>query len=164
MRKSPCNESNEKTPVVVIPKEKAVFWLDKEGFWRNEAGRFRKKKIIDHFHASIKKDEQGYFLTQDKGGIKEKVYFPYEDTALFVFDMKPEDNGFLLVLNTGEKILLDPETLYTKNDMLYFVTESGEIVKFAERALMKIAPFIEEKDGDLHLKAGNRLYRIVSRQ
>ena len=60
---------------IVIKKEDAVFWLDKSGCWRNNGGKFRKKKIIDLFHQSISKDDDGYFVSQIRGDILEKVYF-----------------------------------------------------------------------------------------
>jgi len=50
---------------IVIPKENAVFWMDGNGDWRNEHGRFRKKKIIDYFNAAIHKDENGYYVCQE---------------------------------------------------------------------------------------------------
>ena len=57
---------NEKIKEIIISKEDAVFWMDKHGFWRNEDGKFRHKRIIDHFHKSIGKDQNGYFVSQAK--------------------------------------------------------------------------------------------------
>jgi len=73
---------------IVIPKEEAVFFLDKQGFWRHkEQGKFENRKIIDSFHSGIRNDEYGYHLRQRLGNRIEKVYFSCEDTALFVFDV-----------------------------------------------------------------------------
>jgi hypothetical protein len=127
---------------IVIKKEDAVFWLDKSGCWRNEGGKFRKKKIIDLFHQSIAKDDDGYFLSQVKNDIKEKVYFRYEDTALFVFEVIFNDD-IILTLNTGNHLTLNPANLYIMGDNLY-VTHENERIKFSERALMQISSIIEE--------------------
>jgi hypothetical protein len=150
---APGDGAKQNLREVVIPKEDAVFWLDARGFWRNAGGKFRKKKIIDHFHASISRDENGYFLYQQKGDIFEKVYFPYEDTALFVFDVifnhADSDSKTALLLNTGRNIPLNPRQLSIKNDSLY-LKEGDDVIKFSERALIKISNCIEE--------AADRLY------
>lgn len=147
---------------VIIPREKAVFRLDGQGYWRNQEGRFRNKKIIDHFHRSISRDESGYFVSQDKGGIIEKVYFPCEDTAFFVFDVIFNDD-ITLVLNTGRQMPLMPGHLFTKNDNLYIETACDRI-KFTVRALMKISGLFEESgDSGLAIRIHSRLYPIPER-
>lgn len=147
-----------KPPEALIPREKAVFYLDGQGYWRNEHGRFRNKKIIDYFHRAISRDENGYFVIQDKGGVIEKVYFPYEDTPLFVFDVR-FGADVTLVLNTGKEIPLTPERLFIKNDSLY-LHEPEELVKFTERALLKISETFEEAEGHLFIRIGTRLCPI----
>ena len=142
----------------VIPKEEAVFWLDKDGRWRNEDGRFRHKKIIDHFHASISKDDNGYFVSQQRGDCLEKVYFRYEDTALFVFDVIC-DPEIILILNTQKRIKLSPGQLFVHNDNLY-VMDLDDKIKFAEYALIKISNFIEEKDDRLYITIRETRYKI----
>ena len=130
---------------IVIPKENAVFRLDANGCWHNKSGRFRNKKIIDFFHASIRKDAGGYFLFQNRENITEKVYFPYEDTALFVFDVILSD-PITLVLNTGERSSLEPQKLFAQNDGLmaisglmtfedenYFIRQAGQRYRIAKR-------------------------------
>ena len=144
--------------VVVIPKEKALFWLDKDGRWQNEDGRFRHKKIIDHFHVSISKDADGYYVSRGKGGVLEKVYFRCEDTALFVFNIV-ETEKIILILNTRKRIKLNPAQLYLQHDNLYMI-EDGEKIKFAEHALIKISKFIEEKGNKLIIKINGIKYKI----
>ena len=105
----------------VVPKEDAVFWLDAYGRWHNEHGVFEHKKIISYFHSSIRKDAKGYYLFQKHNDhTLEKVYFKYEDTALFVFDIKTQDDPdkIRLILNTKHEILLNPEDLFVQNDNL----------------------------------------------
>jgi hypothetical protein len=143
---------------ISISKEDAVFWLDAKGRWHNADGHFRHKKIIDYFHASIRKDDKGYFLFQERDNIREKVYFRYADTALFVFDVilgKDID----LVLNTGRKVRLDPENLYIRKDCLY-LQDGREQIKFDERSLMKISACIEEEDDRFVLCVNDRRYPI----
>ena len=132
---------------VIIPKEEAVFWLDKAGCWRNEGGKFRNKKIIDYFHASIGKDDGGYFVSHRRDDMREKVYFLYEDTALFVFDVLLNGDPYL-ILNTGKKVPLNPAGLYIRSDHLYTCVDN-EPVKFSERAMTKLAPCVLETDGQL---------------
>lgn len=148
----------KKLKEIVIPKEKAVFWLDKHGLWRGSHGKFQKKKIIDHFHASIRKDRDGYYLTQINGDIREKVYFPYEDTALFVFDVI-RDEDIILELNTRKRIALEPARLFIKADSLY-MHAGDETVKFNERSLIKISALIESVDGQYVIRGKNRKYAI----
>lgn len=141
---------------IVIPKEEAVFRLDKNGFWRNAHGKFEHPKIIKYFHSAIRKDDLGYHVRQIRDGFEEKVYFPYEDTALFVFDIKDQTT---LVLNTGEQLALEPSGLFTENDQLYLETTEHRI-KFTERALMKLSRLLEEKDGDLFLLLDDISHKI----
>ncbi len=153
-------DSEQHPPEVVIPKEKAVFWLDGEGYWRNAGGKFRKKKIIDYFHRAIARDEGGYFVRQDKGGVMEKVYFPYEDTALFVFDLWFDNGSAGLLLNTGQQIPLDPDQLYVKDDNLY-LDRGADRVKFTVRAMMKLSECFEEgDDGRLWLRLADGCWQI----
>ncbi len=142
----------------VIPKEDAVFWLDKNGCWRNAHGKFEHSKIIDYFHSCIKRDQGGYYLSQANGNYKEKVYFPYEDQALFVFDVIRQDE-ITLILNTKKRIVLDPENLLIKDDSLY-MRMGDETIKFVEHGLMKMAPFLEDKDGQYYVQLKDRRYSI----
>ena len=143
---------------IIIPKESAVFWLDENGCWRNQYGKFRRKKIIDFFHSSIKRDKAGYYVTQTREGFREKVYFKHEDTALFVFDII-EDEGIILVLNTGKKINLKPRKLLIKGDSLY-MDLGEEFVKFVERGLMKISSYLDFEKDTYFIKVKNRRYKI----
>ena len=74
----------KKRTEIIIPKERAIFWLNANGRWHNAHGEFQHKKIIDYFHSSIQKDEKGYYLFQERGNLREKVYFQrrgyYADT------------------------------------------------------------------------------------
>jgi len=143
---------------IVIPKEDAVFWMDDRGRWQNEHGAFEHAKIIDYFHSSIERDNQGYYLSQERDGISEKVYFRYEDTALFVFDVLT-DGDIILVLNTKKRIKLEPENLSIENDSLY-LRDGEERIKFSERGLLKISELFEERDGEYFIRVNNRTYSV----
>jgi hypothetical protein len=147
---------------VVIPRESAVFRLDGQGYWRNSDGRFKNKKIVDYFHSSIDRDEGGYFVRQDKGDVMEKVYFPYDDTALFVVDITFGPD-IVLTLNTGKKCPLDPAQLFIRDDNLYVQTPD-ERIKFSERALVKISERLEESGTVLQIRIGDKLHPIAERQ
>jgi hypothetical protein len=143
---------------IIIPKDKAVFWLDNNGCWHNQYGKFQHKKIADYFHASIRKDKDGYYLSQTTEDYKEKVYFHYEDTALFVFDIIKETD-ITLVLNTGRKIKLKPKKMVMQGDGLYMVVEDDRI-KFVEQGLLKISELIEHDGETYFIKVKNRRYKI----
>ena len=134
------------TPIkmIVIPKDKAAFRLDRRGRWHNVHGPFEHPKIIAHFHRSIRKDADGYYLYQDHGTHGEKVYFPYEDTALFVWDLELAPQ-VILILNTGRRIPMKPELLACRDDDLYY-EEQQERIKFTDRALLKIGPYLDQTD------------------
>jgi hypothetical protein len=148
----------KKIKEIVIQKDDAVFWLDKDGCWHNENGKFKHKKIINYFHSCIKRDRQGYYLYQENENYAEKVYFPYEDQALFVFDVIRQ-NDVTLVLNTKQQIKLRPRKLFIKNDCLY-MHRVEDIIKFAEQGLMKIAQLLEEENDQLYIRIRERRYKI----
>jgi hypothetical protein len=151
----------EKNKEIVIKQDQAVFWLDANGCWQNENGKFRHQKIIDYFHSCIKRDRQGYYLYQENGSRAEKVYFRYEDQALFVFNVIRQD-GVILVLNTKKQIKLKPRKLFIKNDGLY-MHMGEEIIKFAEQGLMQIAPLLEEENDQLFIRIKDRRYAISAK-
>jgi hypothetical protein len=136
----------------VVPKEEAVFWLDAYGRWHNKHGVFEHKKIIDYFHSSIRKDAGGYHLIQkhDDHTI-EKVYFKCEDTALFVFDVKTQDDS--------DKIRL---ILNTKNDNLY-MEHAGHRIKFIDRAMLKLAHRLKFDQHRYYIEFSGRTYDIPIR-
>ena len=144
---------------IEIPRDEAVFWLDGNGCWHNADGKFRHKKIIDYFHSSIQRDQKGYHLYQAHDHYIEKVYFRYEETALFVFEVIT-DNDILLVLNTKKRIQLEPEKLFIAGDKLYMHLDD-EIIKFAEQTLMKISSLLEEEGDGYFIRINNRRYRIA---
>ncbi len=143
---------------ITISQEDAVFWLDKDGVWQNEHGKFEHPKIIRFFHSSIQKDAGGYFVCQKTDEFEEKVYFRYEDTAIFVFDFAVDDQ-IRLVLNTGQKIVLDPKQLIQQDDSLYVLTRDQRI-KFTQRALIKLSKYLSEKDGILRLTLNGKIWEI----
>ena len=147
-----------KTREIVISRDDAVFWLDENGFWHNQNGKFKHAKIIRYFHSCIRRDQQGYYLYQKNENYAEKVYFPYADQALFVFDVIGQDD-IILVLNTKQEIKLKPRSLFLKNDCLYMNLKE-EIIKFAEKGLIKIARLLEEENNQLYIRVKNRRYRI----
>ena len=150
---------------IVVPKQDAVFWLDAFGRWHNEHGVFEHKKIINYFHSSIRKDAGGYHLFQKReGNIVEKVYFTYEDTALFVFDLKTKENSdeVRLVLNTKDEILLDPEALFIQNENLY-MAHAGDRIKFVDRAMLKLTDRLLFDQDRYRLELGNNIYDIPVR-
>lgn len=144
-----------------IPREAAVFWLDSDGYWNNEGGRFELPKIIRCFHRSIERDEGGYYVTQINGDQREKVYFPYEDTPLFAIDIKFGETSTIR-LNTGKRLPLIPDQLYSTNDSLY-MKHNDERIKFSERALLKISALIDFNSDPWRLHIGGHAYSIGAR-
>ena len=148
----------DKPNEIVVTPEEATFWMDRWGYWCNRHGRFEHKKIIAYFHASIGRDAQGYFVSQINGGVREKVYFHYEDTALFVFDVIVED-GVVLMLNTGRRMPLDPAALFIRGDALY-MRNRGELIKFNQASMLKISRHFELANDQCHLCLEGRRYPI----
>ena len=149
----------KKRTEIVIPKDKAIFWLDKNGRWHNAHGEFEHLKIIDYFHSSIKKDKNGYYLFQERENLLEKVYFRYEDTALFAVDLI-KDTDITLILNTKKQIKLMPRNLFIRGDDLY-MRMGEEIIKFTERGLMKISDLLEYDKDQYFIKVKNRKHKIA---
>jgi len=151
----------EKKKLIIVPREEAVFWMDKNGTWHNEHGKFEHPRIIRYFNSAIKKDENGYYVHQETGDCEEKVYFPHEDTALFVVDIAPAGQGIGLLLNNTERMVLEDGTLFMASVNLYLQTPSHRI-KFLSHALVKISKFIEEENGKLSLLIHDKTYPIQS--
>ena len=148
----------EKTTEIVVPKEKALFRLDRRGRWCNAFGVFRNRRISDYFHSAIRRDEGGYFVCQETDNRIEKVYFPYEDTALFVVDVVVADE-IRLLLNTHRQLPLDPAALFVVDDSLY-LTRDGERIKFSERALLKLADVMDFTDQGYFIHVCGQRHRI----
>jgi len=147
---------------IVIPREKAVFRLDGNGRWRNASGLFQNRRIIDYFNASIRRDEGGYFVSQQRDHYVEKVYFPYDDTALFVVDVQIGEE-ITLALNTQRRLTLETARLYIENDSLY-LTDAGERIKFTDRALLKLADRLDFDQDAYFIRAGGGRHRILEAQ
>jgi hypothetical protein len=145
-------------PEIVIPRENAVFRLDARGRWCNRHGVFRNRRICDHFHAAIRRDAAGYHLRQELPDRVEKVYFPYEDTALFVVQVALGD-PVELTLNTRRRVALDPAFLFVRGESLYLTLE-GERVKFTERATLKLAEAMEFTPEGYAIRTGERVHPI----
>ena len=145
-------------PEVVIPRENAVFRLDARGRWCNRHGVFRNRRICDHFHAAIRRDAAGYHLRQELPDRVEKVYFPYEDTALFVVQVALGD-PVELTLNTRRRVALDPALLFVRGESLYLTLE-GERVKFTERAMLNLAEAMEFTPEGYAIRTGERVHPI----
>jgi hypothetical protein len=161
MNDNEFQSSEARLTEVVISKENAVFWMDGRGRWHNRHGHFDHKRIIDHFNRSIRHDPDGYFVTQIRGDIREKVYFAYDDTPLFVIQVIAGD-PMQLVLNTAETIPLDPAGLFVQSDQLY-QQRGDERIKFSDRALMAVSPFLEAHADGLFLCYDNQRYPIPDR-
>jgi hypothetical protein len=146
-------------PSLTIGPESALFWMDAQGRWHNRHGPFEHKKIIDHFNASIERDQDGYYVTQENNGIREKVYFRYEDTALFVADVVMSD-PVKLVLNTTAQIDLQPDALTIREDQLY-IHSGGDRIKFSQRALLKISRMMEYRDEMYYVCINKNKYQVV---
>ena len=151
-------ERDDRPTELIIPMEKAVFWMDGQGRWHNQHGPFEHKKIIDHFNAAIQKDADGYFVGQSHDGVYEKVYFPYQDTALFVTDLIWGD-PVQMFMNTGQRLDLSPELLFIRNDNLFY-QNGDEIIKFSQHALIKISEKIEFSESGCSIRLKGVSYSV----
>ena len=139
-------------PVVVIPAEKAEFFLDENGSWRSGTTLFQHRKIARYFHSRIRHDSHGYFLEQEHPGYIEKVYFPYRDTALFVIRVR-EQGSLVLCLNNGETIPLTSEDLCIRQDHLY-TRHHGELVRFTDQALLSLSRYLDGSEENCFITLG----------
>ncbi len=147
---------------IVISREKAVFWMDSQGRWCNAHGRFRNRKIIDRFNAAIGCDQDGYFVSQQREGVLEKVYFVCPETALFVTEVRRADT-VQLRLNTGRVVPLSPEKLFIRADAL-FMTSGAAVVKFTDRSMMQISDLLLDVSRDrCAIRIGAHIIEIPER-
>ena len=151
----------ENRKLIIISKEEAVFRMDKNGAWHNQHGKFEHPRIIRYFNSAIKKDENGYYVHQATGECEEKVYFPYEDTAVFVVDIIMKGPDISLILNTTDRTSLEEGELVMASDNLYLLTPDHRI-KFSSHALVKISKFIEEKNEKFSILINEKTYLIRS--
>jgi len=152
----------EKNQDIIIPKEDAVFWMDGNGRWHNQHGEFEHKKVIAYFNQSIEYDADGYFVSQVRDDMLEKVYFPYQETALFAVDIILNDD-ILLCLNTGKQIPMDPKKLIIREDSLFMHLEN-QIIKFTDRSMMKLSNLFDDANGKLTLLLKGVHYTIQEDQ
>lgn len=145
----------EQNKEITIKKEDAVFWMDGNGRWHNQHGEFEHKKVIAYFNQSIQYDADGYFVSQVRGDMLEKVYFPYQETALFAVDILQHD-GVRLLLNTRKQVPLNPEKLFIRNDTLFMHFEN-QLIKFSDRSMIKLSDRLDDVNGQLsiHLKGAH---------
>ena len=143
---------------IVISKEDAVFWMDGNGRWHNQHGEFEHKKVVAYFNRSIGYDADGYCVSQVRGDIQEKVYFPYQETALFVVDII--QNGDLeLLLNTQKQVPLNPEKLFIRNDNLFMHFEN-QLIKFTDRSMIKLSDRFDDANGKFTIQLNGNRYTL----
>jgi len=121
----------------------------------------RENQVDRYFNSAIKKDENGYYVHQATGECEEKVYFPYEDTAVFVVDIIMKGPDISLILNTTDRTSLEEGELVMASDNLYLLTPDHRI-KFSSHALVKISKFIEEKNEKFSILINEKTYLIRS--
>jgi hypothetical protein len=149
-------------PEIVIPAQDAVFWMDSRGRWCNRHGPFRNPRIIDYFHRSIRRDADGYFVTQVRDGLREKVYFRHGETPIFAVDVRLSHPP-LLLLNTKRQIPLEPSSLWIRADTL-FMKHGSEVVQFSERVMVKLSSLMEDTPEGLDLRLEGVRHRIREKE
>ncbi len=150
---------NDQLPEITIRADDAVFWMDERGRWCNEHGPFENPKIIERFHRAIRRDAHGYFVTQERDGFREKVYFHYITTPLLAVDARGKPPRMLL-LNTGDTIPIDPGALHIRDDTL-FMSRGEELIRFSERAMVKLSACLEDTGDGLFFRQDGNRSRIV---
>ena len=142
----------DKKREIIIKKEDAVFWMDGNGRWHNQHGEFEHKKVVAYFNRSIGYDADGYFVSQARGDVVEKVYFRYQETALFAVDIIHNDD-LRLLLNTRKQVPLNPKKLFIRNDNLFMHFEN-QLIKFTDRSTIKLSDRLDDANGQftIHLK------------
>jgi hypothetical protein len=108
---------------------------------------------VAYFNRSIGYDADGYFVSQIRGDVVEKVYFPYQETALFAVDIIQNDDLHLR-LNTQKQVPLNPQKLFIRNDTLFMHFEN-QLIKFTSRSMIKLSDRFDDANGQfaIHLNA-----------
>ena len=148
----------DKKREIIIKKEDAVFWMDGNGRWHNQNGEFEHKKVVAYFNRSIGYDADGYFVSQARGDVVEKVYFRYQETALFAVDIIQNDD-LRLLLNTQKQVPLNPKKLFIRNDNLFMHFENQRI-KFTDRSMIKLSDRFDDANGQFTLHLNGVCYTI----
>jgi hypothetical protein len=143
---------------IIISKEDAVFWMDGNGRWHNQHGEFEHKKVVAYFNRSIGYDADGYFVSQVRENRVEKVYFPYQETALFAVDII-QNNDLHVLLNTQKRVPLNPEKLFIRNDNL-FMHLKNQIIKFTDRCMIKLSDWFDDANGQFTIHLNKTRYTI----
>jgi hypothetical protein len=152
-------EMDDNLPVIEISADDAVFWMDERGRWCNAHGPFENPRIIDRFNRALRRDTRGYFVTQERDGIREKVYFHYVDTPLTAMDILGTPPQTIL-LNSRKRLALDPSALSIVNDTV-FMQSNDERIRFSERAMIRLAPFLKETAKGLTVTVGDQCHPIT---
>jgi hypothetical protein len=140
----------DKNREIIISKKDAVFWMDGNGRWHNQHGEFEHKKVVAYFNRSIGYDADGYFVSQVRGDLVEKVYFPYQETALFAVDIIQNDD-LQLLLNTQKRVPLNPEKLFIRDDNLFMHFEN-QLIKFTDRSMLKLSDRLDDANGQFTIQ------------
>jgi hypothetical protein len=117
-------------------------------------GPFQHRKLIQYFNAAIRKDADGFFVEQERGDVHEKVYFRCGETAFFAVDVTV-GSALTVLLNTGERVSLEPEKLYIENDAL-FMQHQDTCIKFTDRCMMMLSGYIQEIDGACYFQFNDK--------
>ncbi len=135
--------------------------IDKNGNWFYRGQQIIHHQILHSFHEALEMTHNGRFLVRMEDEI---CYIEAEDTPFVVTTLRgDQNNGLILVLNSGETHDLDAATLRIEADnQIYATLENGIPVRFTRPAYYQLGLMMDENADGIHLRIGNIRYPITS--
>ena len=127
--------------------------LDREGAWWHDGAPFTHDRLIEAFNRGLDIDIDSGEPILRVGG--HWCYISVEDTAFIVLRVSQQKGAFSVLLNTREKIEMDPTSLSFVGETLYTRLGDGRRARFNRDALATIAGWLIEKNEEYFLQTPN---------
>lgn len=131
--------------------------LDGEGRFSQDGSPFEHAKLAQAFHTWIGRhpDDGRYILSN---GL-DWSYFTVEDAPFFVRSLVEKEHALWLVLSDGSEERLEPARCRVGESGALYTTVKDSVrggpfdAKFTRHAQTALAPYLEDRDGVVHLRA-----------
>ena len=133
--------------------------IDKDGRWYYGEQEITHPGVLKAFQSALSCDEhENHTVAIDNEVCTVEVC----DAPLIAVSLRGDShNGFLLLLNSGETVDLNPRNLAIgPNGVLYTRTEMNILIKFGRQTQAQLAPDIFERGDSFALKSAGQTYII----